>query len=109
MFEPDRNDRGDESWTELTDELLALTNKLRTTYRRVADESGPTEEEIRRALGTLAGAWSQLAGSVSEAVADPEVRAHLRRAGGSFVSAVTAGLGELASRPESNRDQAEEE
>ncbi len=108
MFEPDAGNEQVDPWTELTDELVALTNKLRTTYLRVAHESGPTEGEICDALGTLAGAWSQVAGSVSEAVADPEVRSHLKRAGGSFVDAIAAGLGEFVS-PSDASDPDEEE
>ncbi|CAN5775885.1 hypothetical protein BH23ACT5_BH23ACT5_20250 [soil metagenome] len=109
MSEAHTDDEEHEPWSDLTDELNALTDKVRVTYRRLADESGPTEEEIHQALGTLAGAWQQVAGSVTEAVADPEVRTHLKRAGSSFLSAVVAGLGELASSPKPGDEDGEEE
>ena len=48
-------------WEELTDDVVRLAEKLKATYRQVADEEGPSEAEIRQALATLAGAWNQIA------------------------------------------------
>lgn len=92
-------------WSDLTDDLLGLTDKLRTTYRRAADESGPSEDEVRDALRTLAGAWNQLAGSVGTAIQDPEVKRHLKKAASSLVNAVGASLSELIPTPGDDTDE----
>ena len=93
---------GDGPWSELTDDLVDLTERLRGTYRQVADESGPSEDEVKDAFTTLAGAWNQLAGAVGVAIADDEVRRHLKKAASSLVNAVGASLAEFipASHPE---------
>lgn len=96
---PPRDDRSDDAggpWSDLTDELVALTDRLRGTYRRVAEESGPTEDEVKEALRTLAGAWNQMAGSIGAALQDPEVKSHLKKATSSLVSAIGASLSDLA-------------
>lgn len=92
-------------WSELTDDLLGLTDRLRATYRRAADESGPSEDQVRDALRTLAGAWNQLAGSVGTAIQDPEVKRHLKKAASSLVNAVGASLSELRPTPEADADR----
>ena len=61
-------------WTTFHDELGGLGDRLRDTYRKVANGDGPSEEEVKEALGVLAGAWDQVAGAVSVALKDPEVR-----------------------------------
>ncbi|MGH8911570.1 MAG: hypothetical protein ACRDVD_03585, partial [Acidimicrobiia bacterium] len=66
------------AWSDLTDDLLGLTDKLRTTYRHASEESGPSEDEVREAFRTIAGAWSQIASSVGTAIQDPEVKSHLK-------------------------------
>ncbi len=85
-------------WDDLTEDLLGVTERLKAGYRRVADESGPTEEEIRDALRTLGAAWNQVAGSVGEVIRDEEVRTHLKRAASSLADAVGATLSEIVPR-----------
>lgn len=99
-------DDTDRRWDELTDGLSGLTSKLRDTYRTVADEDGPTEDEIRDALRTLAGAWGQVSESVAVALRDPAVKDHLKRAAESLAVAVSAGLSELhtAADPDETTD-----
>lgn len=86
----------------MTAEWGELKERLRRTYQELASDDAPTEEEIRKALATLAGAWDQVAASFSAAIADPETRAQLKKAAGSFAAALGAtvtGLGtELESR-----------
>lgn len=81
-----------------------LGRRLRDVYQAVADESGPSEGEIKDAFGTLMDAWNQVAGTVGNAIQDPEVRSHLKSAAGALAEAVGAtlrGLGdELADRDE---------
>lgn len=84
----------DQPWDTLTEELVALTERLRRTYAGFAD-GGPSEEEIRQALATLASAWGQVAEAVGAALGDEEMRGHFKRAGRSLASAVGAGLSEL--------------
>jgi hypothetical protein len=100
MPEAESLDQETGPWSELTDDLLGLTDRLRTTYRRAADESGPSEDQVRDALRTLAGAWNQLAGSVGTAIQDPEVKRHLKKAASSLVNAVGASLSELIPTPD---------
>lgn len=82
---------GDEAepdpWDEVATEFGDLKDRLTDTYRKVADEHGPTEAEIKQALSTLAGAWDQVAESVTTALQDPDVREKLMTAASSFASA----------------------
>jgi hypothetical protein len=74
-----------------------LGDRLKDTYRRVASESGPSEDEVKAAFSTLIGAWDQVAASFSTALNDPDTRAHLKQAASSFAAALGAtvtGLGE---------------
>lgn len=82
-------------WTTFQEEWNGLGDQLKDTYRRVANDDGPTEEEIKEALGTLVGAWNQVAGSVSAALEDPEVRQRIKDAGSAFATAVGRTISEL--------------
>jgi hypothetical protein len=82
-------------WGKVSTELSSLGDRLRQTYRRVASEDGPTEDEIKSALATLAGAWDQVAASLSTALNDPETRTHLRKAAGVFAAALGATVSDL--------------
>lgn len=82
-------------WTTFHDEFSGLGDQLKDTYRRSASENGPSEEEIKDAFGTLASAWNQVAGSVSAALQDPEVRQRLKDAGSAFAAAVGNTISEL--------------
>jgi hypothetical protein len=80
----------------VTAEWAALKERLRRTYTNLASEDGPSEEEIRAALATLAGAWDQVASSFTAAMSHPETRAQLKKAAGSLAAALGAtvsGLG----------------
>lgn len=109
MTTRDEHTTDEEPWDELTDELLALTARLRSVYRQAAQDQGPTEEEVRQAIGTLAAASKQMAGSIGAALADPLARDHLKRAAGSLVDAAAAALGELRARPDHEDREAEEQ
>lgn len=82
-------------WSTFHDEFGDLGERIKETYRKVASEDGPSEEEIKEAFGTLIGAWDQVAGSVSTALQDPEVRARLKTAASSFATAVGTTISEL--------------
>lgn len=90
-------DPSNDPWDEVTDRFSELGHRLKSTYRKVADEQGPTEDEIKEALSTLAGAWDQIAGSVSDILRDPEARDGLKRAAGSLASALGSTLSDLNS------------
>lgn len=81
------DDTGPDPWDEVATEFGDLKDRLTDTYRKVADEHGPTEAEIKQALATLAGAWDQVAESVTTALQDPDVREKLKTAASSFASA----------------------
>jgi hypothetical protein len=89
------SDSETDPWTTFQQEWTELGDQLRDTYRRVANEEGPTEQEIKEAIGTLTGAWNQVAGSISEALHDPEVRQRLREAGSAFANAVGRTISDL--------------
>ena len=95
----------------MTVEWTALKARLRDTYRDLASDDGPSEEEIKAALATLAGAWDQVAASFSAAMGNPETRAQLKKAAGSLATALGAtvsGLGdEIRSRDESDDEPAD--
>lgn len=92
--DPTTDEPGD-PWNSFHDELGGLGDRLKSTYRTVASEGGPSEEEIREAFSTLMGAWNQVAGSVSTALQDPEVREKLKDAASSFAAAMGNTLSEL--------------
>ena len=86
---------GRDPWSEFHEEFGGLGDRLKETYRRVSSEDGPSEEEIKEAVGTLIGAWDQVAESVSTALQDPEVRERLKAAASSFATAVGNTISEL--------------
>ena len=82
-------------WEQAVAEFRALKDQLKDTYREVANGDGPSEEEIKTAFSTLAGAWNQVAESVSTALSDPETREHLKRSVGSLATALGETLSQL--------------
>ena len=109
--DPTRDPTND-PWDEVTNRFGELGHRLTSTYRKVADEQGPTEDEIKEAFSTLAGAWDQIAGSVSDILRDPEARDGLKRAAGSLASALGSTLSDLSSEvgaERSNPGASEEE
>lgn len=84
-------------WDAVTSEIGSLGNRLKDTYRRVAGDGGPSEDDIKGAFATLIEAWDQVAESVSTALQDPETRNHLKEAASSFATAMgetMSGLGD---------------
>ena len=99
-------------WTTFQDEWSELSDQLKDTYRKVASDGGPSEDEIKDAFGTLVGAWHQVAGSVSSALQDPEVRQRLKDAGSAFATAVGRTITELGAElkdPSDTADRADSE
>ncbi len=96
-------------WHAVTGELGDLRGRIADTYRRVADDHGPSEDEIKQAFATLAGAWDQVAESVSTALRDPDVREKLKSAASSFANALGATITELGSELVTREDPGEEE
>lgn len=99
-------------WDEVTQQFGELGHRLKATYRKVADDQGPTEDEIKGAFSTLAGAWDQIAGSVSDILRDQEARDGLKRAASSLASALGSTLSDLSSEfgtePDVSRTSEEE-
>ncbi|MEX1038047.1 MAG: hypothetical protein WDZ96_04225 [Acidimicrobiia bacterium] len=100
-----------EPWDEVSNRFGELGSRLKSTYQKVADDRGPSEEEIKGAFTTLAGAWDQIAESVSEIMRDPETRDGLKRAANSLASALGSTLSDLSSefRPDVGQPEASEE
>lgn len=76
-------------------EFEDLGRRIKETYRKVASDRGPSEEEIKEAFGTLMGAWDQVAESVTTALRDPDVREHLKGTANSLASALGKTITEL--------------
>lgn len=93
----------------MSGEFAELKNRLADTYRRVANDHGPTEDEIREAFATLAGAWDQVAESVTTALKDPDVQEKLKDAAGSFATAFGATMSELGSVLRASESSGDEE
>ena len=97
----------------MSERFAELGHRLKSTYRRVADDSGPSEDEIRGAFAVLAGAWDQVAESLSDALRDPDTRSELKAAAGSLAGALGSTLSQLCSEfarnPEHDPRSAEEE
>lgn len=103
------NDKTD-PWEAVSTELGDLKDRIADTYRRVADDHGPSEDEIKQAFSTLAGAWDQVAESVTTALRDPDVRDKLKTAASSFASAFGTTMSELGSElKDSAREETGEE
>lgn len=79
-----------------------MGDQLKDTYRKAASDDGPSEDEIKDAFGTIASAWNQVAGSVSAALQDPEVRERLKDAGTAFAAAVGNTIAELGTELRDN-------
>ncbi|HEU4917451.1 MAG TPA: hypothetical protein VFV13_12905 [Acidimicrobiia bacterium] len=101
----DATSNGDaDPWDAVTTEWSALKDRLRRTYEDLASDGGPSEEEIRSALATLAGAWDQVAASFSAAMGDPGTRAQLKKAAGSLAAALGATVSGLGTELEIRDD-----
>ena len=79
----------------MTDDFGGLGRQLKDTYRKAAKDRGPSDDEIKKAFSTLAGAWDQVAESVSTALTDPDIRDQLKEAASSFATALGATITEL--------------
>jgi hypothetical protein len=94
-------------WDDVTDRFGELGDRLKSTYRKVADEHGPTEEEIKGAFATLAGAWDQVAESATDILRDPGTREGLKKAASSLASALGSTLTQLSSEFASGRSRSQ--
>lgn len=94
-------------WDTLSSEFGDLRDRLKETYRQAADDSGPSENDVKDAFATLAGAWSQVATSVTSALKDPDARDQLKQAASSFAAALGTTISELGS--ELKKEHSEEE
>lgn len=93
--EPDPHRPSEDPWDAVADQVRSLGHRLQETYRQVADDGGPSEDEIREALATLAAAWTQVAGTVGNALQDPELRGQLKKATTSLATAVGSTISDL--------------
>jgi hypothetical protein len=102
-------DSGHDPWEAVSGEFAELKSRLADTYRRVSNDHGPTEDEIRDAFSTLAGAWDQIAESVTTALRDPDVQEKLKDAAGSFATALGTTMTELGSVLRATEESDDEE
>lgn len=87
--------RNDDPWKEVSSDISVLREQLKDTYRNVAQNGGPSDEEIKAAFSTLAAAWDQVAESMSTALKDPEVREQLKETASAFATALGATMSEF--------------
>lgn len=92
--DPIDND-ADDPWDRLADQFSSLGDKLKSRYREVSGEEGPSEEELRAALRTLGGAWDRFAEAVSTAIKDEEVRRSVKQTASSLAEAIGAAFNEI--------------
>lgn len=96
FHEPDpKAENGSDPWDEVSAQFRSLGDSLKNAYRKAADEGGPSEDEIKSAFATLAGAWDQVAESFGDALRDPETRDRIKEATSSFATALGATLADL--------------
>lgn len=107
--DPTVEDREGDPWGTVSSEFGQLKDRIAGAYRRVADENGPSEDEIKQAFVTLAGAWDQVAESVGAALRDPDVREQIKSAASSFATALGVTMSELGTELRDSRDRAGEE
>lgn len=92
--DPKSNHR-DDPWENVSEDFGTLREQVMQTYRRVAQNGGPSDEEIKQAFATLAAAWDQVAESLSTALKDPDVREQLKDTASSFATALGASITEF--------------
>ncbi|REK20260.1 MAG: hypothetical protein DWQ40_05690 [Actinobacteria bacterium] len=104
-----KRDAEPDPWDEVGSHFGELGERMRSTYRRVADERGPSEEEIRGAFSTLVGAWDQVAESLSDILRDPDTREDLKKAAGALAGALGSTLSKLGTEFGVNDEGSKEE
>lgn len=87
--------RSDDPWKGVSSDFNLLREQLKETYRSVAQNGGPSDEEIKEAFATLVAAWDQVAESMSTALKDPDVREQLKETASSFAAALGATISEF--------------
>jgi hypothetical protein len=106
--DPDpKPDEDVDPWDTVSSEFGSLGDRLKDTYRRVAADRGPSEDEIKGAFATLIGAWDQVAESVTSALRDPEAREHLKKAASSFATALGSTISDLGDEFKGQSDEEE--
>jgi len=78
----------EDPWEEAGRRWTSIGEKLKGTYRDLAGEEGPSQEDVRQALDTLGDAARAVADSVGAAMRDPEVRDQVKDAAASLVTAM---------------------
>lgn len=101
----------EDPWAEAGRRWTSIGDKLRGTYRELAREEGPSEDDIRRALDTLGEAARAVADSVGSAMRDPDLRQQVKDAAASLVTAVGQTFSQLGDelREEPGPDAGDEE
>ena len=104
-------DEPTDPWDRATAQFGSLGDRLKSTYRKVADEKGPSEDDVKDAFTTLLGAWNQVADTFADALNDPETRDHLKKVARSFAAAIGTTIADLGAELMSQEipDIAEEE
>jgi hypothetical protein len=97
----------EDPWTEATARWSDINEGLRRRYRDLVGEDGPDEEAVRDAIRTLGEAAQSVIASIGTAMKDPEVRAQVKDAAASLVSALGTTFDELGD--ELRRSFAEEQ
>jgi hypothetical protein len=85
----------DDPWDRLADQFATLGEKLKSRYREVAGNEGPTDEELKAALRTLGGAWDRVTDAVTAAMKDEEVRRSVKQTANSLAEAIGAAFNEI--------------
>jgi hypothetical protein len=85
----------EDPWTEASDRWSDLGEGLRRRYRDLVGEDGPDEEAVRDAIRTLGEAAQSVVTSIGTAMKDPDVRAQVKDAAASLVSALGTTFDEL--------------
>jgi hypothetical protein len=96
QHEPDpKTPEADDPWKTVSSQFESLGGHLRETYQRVADGTGPSDDEVKGAFSTLAGAWNQVAGTFAEAFQDPGTLERLKTTASSLAAALGTTLSQL--------------
>jgi len=82
-------------WDEIGSRWASLGEKLVARYRDLADEDGPSPDEVRSALRTIGDAAQKVVAGVGSAMQDPDVRNQVKAATGSLVTALSQVLSDL--------------
>jgi hypothetical protein len=100
--------QSDEAWSDVGEQLRTLGSMFKSHYQNHEGEISVdvvSDDEVKEALRTLGDSVKTAFASISDAIADQEIRTEARQTAGSFFDALGATFSELGTDISKQRDQ----